>query len=88
LTCRWASDNSLRHPRRRPTQKPLEPTLRANEPGPLTLTAGWASRDAVPTRVDAIEPLDAAAGRAAFPTFRRALLTATRRTNFRLLRIG
>jgi deazaflavin-dependent oxidoreductase (nitroreductase family) len=37
-------------------------------------------------RVDAIEPLDAAAGRAAFPTFRRAILTATRRKNFRLLR--
>jgi deazaflavin-dependent oxidoreductase (nitroreductase family) len=37
-------------------------------------------------RVDAIEPCDAAAGRAAFPRFRRALLTATRRKNFRLLR--
>jgi deazaflavin-dependent oxidoreductase (nitroreductase family) len=37
-------------------------------------------------RVEGIEALDAAAGRAAFPTFRRALLTATRRTNFRLLR--
>ncbi|MBS1679156.1 MAG: nitroreductase family deazaflavin-dependent oxidoreductase [Actinobacteria bacterium] len=37
-------------------------------------------------RVDAIEPCDAATGRAAFPTFRRAILTATRRKNFRLLR--
>jgi hypothetical protein len=37
-------------------------------------------------RVDAIEPLDAATGRTAFPAFRRAILTATRRTNFRLLR--
>jgi deazaflavin-dependent oxidoreductase (nitroreductase family) len=37
-------------------------------------------------RIDAIEPCEAMAGRAAFPPFRRALLTATRRTNFRLLR--
>jgi deazaflavin-dependent oxidoreductase (nitroreductase family) len=37
-------------------------------------------------RVDAIEPCDAATGRAAFPPFRRALLTAIRRKNFRLLR--
>jgi deazaflavin-dependent oxidoreductase (nitroreductase family) len=37
-------------------------------------------------RVDAIEPCDAATGRAAFPTVRRAILTATRRKNFRLLR--
>jgi hypothetical protein len=37
-------------------------------------------------RVDAIEPIDAATGRAAFPTFRRAILNATRRKNFRLLR--
>jgi deazaflavin-dependent oxidoreductase (nitroreductase family) len=37
-------------------------------------------------RVDAIEPLDAAAGRVAFPALRRAILTATHRTRFRLLR--
>lgn len=37
-------------------------------------------------RVDAIEPCAAAAGRAAFPPVRRAILTATRRRNFRLLR--
>lgn len=37
-------------------------------------------------RVDAIERCDAATGRAAFPAVRRAILTATRRTNFRLLR--
>jgi deazaflavin-dependent oxidoreductase (nitroreductase family) len=36
--------------------------------------------------VDAIEPIDAATGRAAFPTVRRAILTATRRQDFRLLR--
>lgn len=39
-------------------------------------------------RVDAIEPCDAITGRAAFPTFRRAILTATRRQNFRLLRVA
>jgi deazaflavin-dependent oxidoreductase (nitroreductase family) len=37
-------------------------------------------------RVDAIEPCDATTGRAAFPRVRRAILTATRRKNFRLLR--
>ncbi len=37
-------------------------------------------------RVDAIEPCDTAGGRAAFPSFRRAILTATRRKSFRLLR--
>lgn len=36
-------------------------------------------------RVDRIEPCDAATGRAAYPRFRRALLTVTRRKNFRLL---
>ncbi|HVX33883.1 MAG TPA: hypothetical protein VHA80_12145 [Solirubrobacterales bacterium] len=39
-------------------------------------------------RVEGVEPCDAATGRAAFPTFRRALLTATRRKNFRLLRVA
>jgi deazaflavin-dependent oxidoreductase (nitroreductase family) len=37
-------------------------------------------------RVEGIAPLDAAAGRAAFPPGRRAILTATRRKDFRLLR--
>lgn len=37
-------------------------------------------------RVDAIEPCDAVSGRAAFPPVRRAILTATRRRDFRLLR--
>lgn len=37
-------------------------------------------------RVDAIEPCDAATGRAAFPPVRRAILTVTRRRDFRLLR--
>jgi deazaflavin-dependent oxidoreductase (nitroreductase family) len=37
-------------------------------------------------RVEGMEPLDAAAGRAAFPIVRRAILTATRRKDFRLLR--
>jgi deazaflavin-dependent oxidoreductase (nitroreductase family) len=39
-------------------------------------------------RIDAIEPCDPTTARAAFPTFRRAILTATRRKNFRLLRSG
>jgi deazaflavin-dependent oxidoreductase (nitroreductase family) len=37
-------------------------------------------------RVDAVEPLDAATARAAFPPLGRAILTATRRADFRLLR--
>lgn len=37
-------------------------------------------------RVEGIGTLDTAAGRAAFPAVRRALLTATRRKSFRLLR--
>jgi deazaflavin-dependent oxidoreductase (nitroreductase family) len=37
-------------------------------------------------RVEGIGPLDAATGRAAFPPVRRAILTAARRKDFRLLR--
>jgi deazaflavin-dependent oxidoreductase (nitroreductase family) len=37
-------------------------------------------------RVDGLEPLDPGTARAAFPAVRRAILTATRRTRFRLLR--
>lgn len=39
-------------------------------------------------RVGAIEPCDAATGRAAFPPVRRAILTLTRRKDFRLLRLA
>lgn len=38
--------------------------------------------------INAIEPYDAAAGRAAFPPVRRAILTLTRRKDFRLLRLA